>query len=190
MTGTVLRIALALLLAGCTSKPHVLAWRGLKNSALKIKDYREEFLTKDTATFTSRFEGFNVKIIKRSAGEEDAKTLWKGLRIQTEGMYKDYPAPYPGFVSRKIGCEEKFKPKPAGHEDSRAVWKEALLLFSNDRFTFGGCTEDGLTKRALVGAVFCKDSHSSYEIKIFQDSFNRDFSDIEKIFKGFDCATP
>jgi len=72
--------------------------------------------------------------------------------IQT--LYENRTSPYPGQVSQEIVCQEDYKPV-YGEKNLNGIKVTYLTGFMTERFTFGACVDDLLTRRGVIAWFRC-----------------------------------
>ena len=104
-------------------------------------------------------------------------------RFGIESLYQSTPSPYPDVLTRTIECPDKFKPVFNRTEDNQDSFY--YILYANDRFTYGVCSEDLIEYRAVFYLVYCGKRNEVYQIELFTapEEFTEDLVSIVQSFK-------
>jgi hypothetical protein len=79
----------------------------------------------------------------------------KGEQDMLESVFDEQVSPYPGDLSNRIKCQDKYLPlKQEFH--NKGSWLVLYTLYVNDRFVFGGCTDDVLKYAAVISMIYCE----------------------------------
>jgi len=119
----------------------------------------------------TRFIANNGTIILKVEHAKDvdtakAKQYIDEKRFGIESLYQSIPSPYPDVVTRTIECPEKFKPIfDITDQDSQDSFY--YILYANDRFTYGVCSDDLIKYRAIFYLVYCEQKKEIYQIELF-----------------------
>lgn len=175
-----------LVCVGCHQRRNFLSWNGLENKQIE-KVAGEEIKSAGLATYQGRFQKFEIQITARDEDEAEAEKLFEGTRLAIEGFYHSNASPYPGLISRIVQCPEAFRPQPVSSA-MEGRWSRGFLLFTNDRRTLGICEEKALSYRLLHFVHFCRKTHRSFNVKVFEDSGQGGFDELKRIFNGFNCG--
>lgn len=104
-------------------------------------------------------------------------------RFGIESLYQSTPSPYPDVLTRTIECPDKFKPVLNATEDNRD--SSYYILYANDRFTYGVCSEDLIKYRAVFYLVYCEQKNEIYQVELFTapEEFTDELVDMLHSFK-------
>lgn len=103
-----------------------------------------------------------------------------------DSIYTVLPAAYPDVVTRSLECSDKFRPifnsSDQGNQESFVY-----ILYANNRFTYGACSDDTAKYREIFYIAYCKDTKELYQIEYFvpKEEFSQVF--VDKI-SGFRCG--
>jgi len=93
------------------------------------------------------------------------ETYFNDKKLYIESSYVKSLSPYPEVITNTIECPEEFKPKLTEYEngDMRLL---AYDFLTNDRFTYGVCSDDLATHRGQSVSVYCIKSKELYNIEL------------------------
>lgn len=136
---------------------------------------------------TTEIEAMNKEqtlFVKRitNMSEDSAQKYIKEQSIKLESIFDPARSPYFAILTKTIECPEKFL--PAYKELSKD--KSYYVLFANNRFSYGACTEDLIEYRAINGIVYCKNTGDLYHLEYFIP--NNEYSEIlTEVVSEFTC---
>ena len=138
----------------------------------------------------TRFTANNRTVILKAEHAKDvdiakATQYIDEKRFGIESLYQSTPSPYPDVITRTIECPDEFKPifyrSEQDNQDSLYY-----ILYANDRFTYGACSDDLIRYRAIFYLVYCKEKNEIYQIELFTapEEFTHDLA---SLLKSFNC---
>jgi hypothetical protein len=145
--------------------------------------------SKDGLTFTKFVANKGTITVRveqiKGADAANARQYIDEKRFIVESLYMSTPSPYPDVVTRTIECPDEFKPISNTTEQNDQE-SSTYILYANDRFTYGACSDEIAKYRAIFHLVYCKDKKEIYQIEYFipKGNFSQDF--IDKIL-NFRC---
>jgi len=110
--------------------------------------------------------------------ETQARQYIDAERFGIESLYVSTPAPYSDVITRTMECPDEFKPvfNSTNYENQDSYY---YVLYANDRFVYGICSEDLVKYRAIYYLVYCKNNKDIYQMELFMnpEEFNSGFVD-------------
>ena len=107
-------------------------------------------------------------------------------RVMIESLFHDRQAPYPGQLSTTLQCPDELKPV-RGDTAGDPLLGLLYGLRANDRFAYGGCSEDLLTHHAALALFFCEERHQMVKVEYFTPVAGGGGEPMEKV-RHFRCA--
>ena len=92
-------------------------------------------------------------------------TYFNDKKLYIESNYVKSLSPYPEVITNSIECPEEFKPKLTEYE-SEEMKLLAYDFLTNDRFTYGVCSDDLTTHKAQSISVYCIKSKELYNMEL------------------------
>ena len=133
----------------------------LEAESAKASAPRKKFLLGKQFLFV---EQNSVSVTNPSLGDDYLK---KKLNLIFY-IYQDQDSPYPGFVSKTIGCQPEYLPKEFSFRYDKTTVR-VVELFANERMIFGSCRPSEVAFRSLYAVVLCKDRSTAYELILFSE---------------------
>ncbi len=96
---------------------------------------------------------------------KQANTRIADQAYMLESLFYDRQAPYPGQLSNTLRCPEEFLPEKQIMEEPNQGLR--FSLFANDRMSFGGCSRDLLSLRAVLLLLHCPASKQLVRLEAF-----------------------
>ena len=103
-------------------------------------------------------------------------------------LFLPQDAPYPGVITKHQVCPKEFHPlyNESIEDDSRKVIYE---IFSNERFTYGICSEDLIAYNAILSYLYCDTTKKLFTFEIFIPYSPDNTSKIPKsLISSLSCA--
>lgn len=98
-----------------------------------------------------------------------------------EGLFVPQLPPYPEFLMQENACAEKYH--PVKKETEFGIF---YVLFANDRFGYGVCTDDLIAYRAGLGFFYCPASSVMVKMEVFADA-SASTESMEALLASFSC---
>lgn len=102
--------------------------------------------------------------IQRKIPEDDARKLIDSKIELITNLYEKRFVAYPDVISNEIVCFDSYRPivGETNNQDSRIYY---LIGLATNRFTFGACSDDLITYKALVAWYWCSGSNSLIQLE-------------------------
>lgn len=164
----VLALCLILILFKLSSRgePDILQKFGLKDFQASEKSSGMDVgisFTKLTATDQKHIVkvAYTSHIISAQAKQYIDENLFS-----IDSLYQTTQSPYPDVITRTIECPTKFK--PVFNKTETSIQDSFYyVLYANDRFAYGICSEDLIKYHAVFSIVYCKSEGELYKLEVF-----------------------
>jgi hypothetical protein len=111
-------------------------------------------------------DGRVLKISSQIGVSADSASVYiRDRAAQIESIYDPHPDPYFAIISKKTVCPKDYVPKI---ESGFATEKRIRRFFTNDRLTYGACSQDLARYRADVDLIYCPDSQTLHIVERFR----------------------
>lgn len=107
---------------------------------------------------------FKIERIGELVDDAFIETFFSDKKLYIESNYVKSLSPYPEVVTNSIECPPEFKPKLTEYENEDMKLL-AYDFLTNDRFTYGICSDDLATYRGQSVSIYCKKSKELYYIE-------------------------
>ena len=119
--------------------------------------------------------------------KRSADILLEDKIVTIHALYGNALSPYPGEISNKIICNEEYLPE-FDTTQSKSLDYSYFILFANERFTYGACSEDLVKYKAILAWTFCEGKNIFYQFELFAPIETFSQSNIDLI-TSFKCLT-
>lgn len=107
--------------------------------------------------------------------------------LTIKALYGNALSPYPGEISNELICNEKFMPEFNTKKTDRLSYSY-FILFANDRFTYGACSEDLIEYKSILAWTYCDEKNIFYQFELFSSIESFSESNLELI-TSFSCLS-
>jgi len=117
--------------------------------------------------------------------EDGAANYINDKKTQLESIFDPYRSPYFEILTNKIVCPEEFNPiyRESTNINNKVIY---YILYANERFTYGVCSEDLIKYRAVVAFTYCKNTKDIYHLEYFIP--NQEYTETaEETIRSFSC---
>lgn len=106
-------------------------------------------------------------------------------KLKLESIFNPAPSPYFAVLTKEIECPQEFL--PAYGESANTNNKVAYyILYANERFHYGVCSQDLIAYRAIYGMTYCENTEDVYLLEYFVP--NQEYSEVvEETVRSFSC---
>ena len=101
--------------------------------------------------------------------------------VALRSLYEELNSPYPGVISNHVSCGEEFAPIKVSQGE-----REYYLLYASPRFTYGVCSWDLITYRALLSFIHCNQTMTLYQVEMFLP-LSQNTTSYENQIKSLQC---
>ena len=147
---------------------------------IETRESETSGITKVTAR-----KGGRVFFVKRIANvsRDFADTYREEQNIKLESIFDPARSPYFAVLTKTIECPKDFL--PTYQELSKD--KSYYVLFANERFNYGACSQDLIAYRAINGIVYCKNTGDLYHLEYFIP--NEEYNEVlTEVVREFTCS--
>jgi hypothetical protein len=107
--------------------------------------------------------------IKSNVTSAEANKITLGLITQMKTVYANARSPYPGEITDEIICPDNFKPIFGDLMTKGSLKVTTVEGFLTSRLVSGGCTEEQVDYRELMGVFYCLDQRKLYQVELITD---------------------
>jgi len=154
--------AAGLLATACTrssSGPYVF------QDHLSLKDFSPASATaQDEHSVTLEKNGARLRL--RALRPDNVVTARILINTHIDEIFDPPPAPYPGYISNKVVCDQAFRPQLVSLQIDKLFFG-GKRFFANSRFTPGECSADNAKMLYFRGIVSCATEGPFFDLEYF-----------------------
>lgn len=140
-----------------------------------------------TQRFENKFfaenEGEIIKVkILNDLGTKEAEEYTTSQTVMLRGLFEPQLPPYPEFLTQQNACGNQYLPVK-----KESQFGDFYVLFANNRFGYGVCSDDLIKYRAGKGFFYCQSKKTVIELEYFID-VGESSNKIEKLMNSFRCG--
>ncbi|MGI8605362.1 MAG: hypothetical protein ACR2OZ_20505 [Verrucomicrobiales bacterium] len=117
------------------------------------------------STFTNEEEVLELETVSEIDGDS-ARTLVEDGIMGIHALYAQALSAYPENLSKQVSVPARFRPE-FFRKSVNGVLYNYFLLSATERFAYGATSEDVLTRRSLLGWIYCEQEQTLYKIRMF-----------------------
>ncbi len=101
-----------------------------------------------------------------SSSAADSEQFIKDRLAQIASIYEPQRSPYFAVLTKKTVCPDKYLPIRTDEKRDGTLLR-TVMLYVNDRLTYGSCTEDTTAFRLIAGMMYCPGSKALFIVESF-----------------------
>jgi len=138
----------------------------MEEQIVDIKFYNKEKYGYDSELIEAKYNTFSIYIEKLiGVNNEFYELYFRDKESFVESSYVKSLSAYPDVITNTIECPEKFQPDKI-KKDDEIIKILSYAFLTNDRFTYGVCSDDLITSEGFSISIYCKESEDLYNIKL------------------------